>query len=147
MFLGLLLAACVGDIEDMGGPGSGPGAGNPKSGGKNGVPRTLGAPQIRLLSGAEYRATVLDLLGVSASATVNHADFGSGYDSGSNSKLDGNLWSILMVEAERLAKAYVKGPIKTQFPCFDSAKITNTCIEHVIEDLGKRTYRRPPQRQ
>jgi hypothetical protein len=50
-----------------------------------------GPAQVRLLSAVEYRNTVRDLLGLEASAALEHADDGTGYDSGSASKMDENL--------------------------------------------------------
>lgn len=100
--------------------------------------------QIRLLSAHEYANTVRDLLGVEPSGDLDYGEIGSGYDNGSDGQLGENLFSILQVEAERLAVDYVAGPMALDFPCFDpAAAVGSACIETVVDDLGRRAFRRP----
>lgn len=102
------------------------------------------APQIRLLSAHEYANTVRDLLGVEASSTLDFGEVGSGYDNGSGGQLGESLFSILHVEAERLASEYVATGLTQQFPCFDpSAALAGACVETIVDQLGRRAFRRP----
>ncbi len=137
----LVMTACVGDIEKPGGSStSGPGGGTGTSGASL---RAFGPPQARLLSAAEYRNTVRDLLGLEATPGLTHADLGSGYDTGAGGKLDENLFSALLDEAERLSIEYIATRIETDYPCFDPSNVTDACITDIIEHLGRRAYRRP----
>jgi hypothetical protein len=113
-----VMTACVGDIEKPGSSNtSGPGGGGKAPAGL----RAFGPPQARLLSAAEYRNTVRDLLGIEATDGLSHADLGSGYDSGSGGKLDENLFSALLDEAERLSIQYIETRIDQDYACFDRA--------------------------
>ncbi|MEM9187918.1 MAG: DUF1592 domain-containing protein [Myxococcota bacterium] len=100
-------------------------------------------PRIRLLNGEEYRATIADLLGVDASPAVAHFERGSGYTTGAEGKIDENLFATFLIEAERLAQAYVAGPIGDDYACFRREEITDDCMSELIADLGLRAYRRP----
>ena len=103
--------------------------------------------QIRLLSAHEYRNTVRDLLGVEASPDLDFSDLGSGYDSGSNGQLGESLFSILYLEAERIAHEYVAAGLAQDFPCFDPAALSEECVRTVIAELGGRAFRRPVDTQ
>lgn len=137
-----LVAACTGDIRAPGEHPGEPGAGK-GGGGSATVQRALGAPQVRLLSGPEYRATVRDLLGLEASPAIAHADHGGGYDTGVTSKLDENLFTLLFDEAERLAEAYVNTRIEADFSCFSKTNVTDECVGQIVDRLGRRAFRRP----
>ena len=63
-------------------------------------------PQIRLLSGSEFRATVQDLLGVEVDAGIVHADLTTGFDTGAGATLDQNVFSMSYGEVERVADVY-----------------------------------------
>lgn len=100
--------------------------------------------QIRLLSSHEYANTVRDLLGVEASPDLDFSDVGSGYDNGSNGQLGESLFSILYLEAERIAGEYVATKASQDFACFDaSTPLAGPCAETIVGDLGRRAFRRP----
>jgi hypothetical protein len=100
--------------------------------------------QIRLLSAAEYKNTVRDLLGVEVSSGLDYADVGSGFDNGSETQLGESLFAILMTEAERVASEYVATTMVESFPCFDAAApVADGCVESIVEQLGRRAFRRP----
>jgi len=143
--IGLLLAACTGDIfrsssnpENPFGPGGQGGAGP-----ETPIVVSLTAPQVRVLSAPEYRNTVRDLLGLYVRTPLSHADWASGYDNGANIHVDQNLLSALLDESEYLADEYVKMRARTDFACFDPANVTDACMKEVIEKLGRRAHRRP----
>jgi hypothetical protein len=136
----LVMAACVGQIDD---PNDSAGGGKGGSGIPGDLSAAPGKSQIRLLSAVEYRNTVRDLLGLEASTSLAHADYGSGFDSGSATKLDENLFSALLDEAQRLAALYVETRMAEDYDCFDPADVTDACIASVIDHLGRRAFRRP----
>ncbi len=138
--IAVLLAACTGDIGKPGEPDpSKPGG----KGASSSSLRSLSPPQVRLLSAAEYRNTVRDLLGLEATEGLAHADLGSGFDTGSAGKLDENLFVALLDEAERLGTQYVETRITTDYPCFEPSDVQDTCITQIANDLGRRAFRRP----
>ena len=138
--IAVLLAACTGDIGNPGEPDpSKPGG----KGASSSSLRSLSPPQVRLLSAAEYRNTIRDLLGLEATPGLAHADLGSGFDTGAAGKLDENLFVALLDEAERLGTQYVETRITTDYPCFDPQDVQETCITQIISDLGRRAFRRP----
>lgn len=98
--------------------------------------------RVRLLNAREYRRTVHDLVGLEVSPTFSHADEGTGYDTGAEGKVDENLFSAFVDEAERLAKDYVAGPITDDYPCFEM-EVGADCLANIVEDLGRRAFRRP----
>ncbi len=100
--------------------------------------------QIRLLSAHEYANTVHDLLGVEASDSLDFGEVGSGYDNGSEGQLGESLFSILLIEAERLASVYVAEQLAADYPCFTpEAGLGGPCIETIVDGLGRRAFRRP----
>jgi hypothetical protein len=100
--------------------------------------------QIRLLSAAEYKNTVRDLLGVEVSSDLSYADVGSGFDNGSDTQLGESLFALLFIEAERVATEYVATHMPQRFPCFDPlGPLSADCIESVVDELGRRAHRRP----
>jgi hypothetical protein len=100
--------------------------------------------QIRLLSAAEYRNTIRDLLGVEASSALDYSDVGSGFDNGSGNQLGESLFAILFTEAERVAQAYVATSMAQTFPCFEpGAPVADGCVESIVDQLGRRAFRRP----
>ena len=101
------------------------------------------ASQLRLLNGREYRATVRDLLGIDASPSIEMQDSGNGYDSGSNSRLDENLFGLLLAEAERLGQAYVASRLSQDYQCYDRTSVSEGCVREIASTLGRRAYRRP----
>lgn len=131
----LSAAACVGNI---GGEGPGEDAGTTGT-----AAEALDVARIRLLNAREYRQTVRDLLGVEVSEALSHADAGTGYDTGAEGKVDENLFFAFVEEAERVAEAYLDGPISDDFPCYDDDASAQTCLETIVDALGARAYRRP----
>jgi hypothetical protein len=106
------------------------------------VPPT--APQLlRLLSGAEYRATVQDLLGVEASPGIDHASIAGGFDTGAEGQVQEALFVALAAEAERLAEAALGGPLRARFPCLAAASLEDACVRDVLAQLGGQAFRRP----
>jgi hypothetical protein len=100
--------------------------------------------QIRLLSAAEYRNTIRDLLNVEASSDLDYSDIGSGFDNGSDAQLGETLFTILLTEAERVAREYVATTMPEAFACFDpGVAIDEACIQTVVDQLGRRAFRRP----
>ncbi|MBL8916987.1 MAG: DUF1592 domain-containing protein [Archangium sp.] len=105
---------------------------------------TVGAPaQLRLLNALEYRHTMEDVLGLSVSAPLSHADWGAGFDSGSGGQVQEALLSALIDESQSLAARYVSTRASSDFSCFDRANITDACMQDVIAKLGRRAWRRP----
>ena len=139
----VLLVGCQGAILDPhdeapGGPGEGPDG--------RGVAATFApdAPSIRLLGAREYRNTVRDLLGVEASVSLQYGDTSTGFDNSGGTQLDESLFSVLLVEAERIAREYVGARMSDDYPCFDpAAALGEACVADVVDDLGRRAYRRP----
>ena len=139
----VVLAACQGAILDPGEePGGEPGTG---PGGRSVAAHfTPDAPSVRLLGAREYRNTIRDLLGVEASPSLHFGDTSTGFDNAGGTQLDESLFSVLFVEAERIAREYVGGRMADDYTCFDpSASLDDACIATVIDDLGRRAYRRP----
>lgn len=135
----LLTSACVGDLMP-GGQKPSPSKADPARPPVEVVPAPA---QVRLLSAVEYRNTVRDLLGLTTSTTLTHADWTGGFDTGAATKVDENLFSALITEGERLAQAYVATRLASDFPCFDPGAITDACVEAIVTQLGRRAYRRP----
>jgi hypothetical protein len=107
------------------------------------APRVTPAPaQLRVLSGAEYRATVKDLLGVEASAALVHADWSSGFDTGAGTQVQEALFGTLVQEAEAVSAAAM-ATLTTTFPCLAATPIEDACVRMLITRLGRRAYRRP----
>ena len=136
-------SACVGEL--IGGPrseNSGP------SGRKNDPEapppiEVVPAPaQIRVLSSVEYRNTISDLLGLTADATLTHADWTGGFDNGAAIQVDENLLSALLLEGEVLAQRYVATRLATDFPCFTPSSLSDDCARDLIATLGGRAWRR-----
>jgi hypothetical protein len=106
-------------------------------------PRVTRAPaQLRLLSGAEYRATVKDLLGVEASSSLTHADWSSGFDTGAGTQLQEALFATLVQEAEAVSAAAMT-QLPSAFPCLLAATVDDACVRTLIGQLGRRAHRRP----
>lgn len=103
----------------------------------------LAAPQVRVLSAAEYRNTVRDLLGLAVSTNLMQSDWTAGFDNGAGIQVDENLLAALLTEAEALAAEYVATRAAADFPCFHVEDISDTCMQTLIEGLGRRAYRRP----
>lgn len=141
----VVCAACTGDIFTGSRPGQSPGGGGTGGGTDTETPITvvMSAPQVRVLSGAEYRATVRDLLGLDVTTPLTQSDWTAGYDNGANIHVDDNLLHALTDEAESLATRYLAGKGRTDFPCFDPANVTDACMRTVIEQLGRKAHRRP----
>ena len=141
-------SAGLGDSGTNSNSGSGSGGDSDGSdsdgGGDQGDPFIPDPGQIRLLSPPELTNTLHDLLGVEVDAEFNYSDAASGYDNSSNGQVDENLLSILYVEVERVAAEYVATKLPQEFPCFvPGGEVTSSCAEDVINDLGRRAYRRP----
>ncbi|MEW5742064.1 MAG: DUF1592 domain-containing protein [Myxococcota bacterium] len=136
--LALLVSACDGRFADPRRPDGQP---TPPST----PPRSVapGDARLRLLSGAEYRSTVKDLLGLEASPAIAHGDHGAGFDTGAGGQLSDHLFSALLTEAERLSGRYVESRLAQDFPCFTPADVTDACVREVIAGLGRRAWRRP----
>ncbi len=142
----LLTPACVGEL--FSGPPKGPdevppGLRLPDGGVKPPTEVVVAPAQIRVLSAPEYRNTVRDLLGLTTSPTLTHADWTGGYDNGAALKVDENLFSALLVEAESLSQQYVATRLGSDFSCFDAANIADDCVRSIISTLGRRAYRKP----
>jgi hypothetical protein len=103
----------------------------------------LAEPQIRVLSAPEYRNTVRDLLGLSVSTNLMQSDWTAGFDNGAGILVDENLLSALLIEAETLAAEYVATRAASDFPCFNVDDVSDTCMQTLIEGLGRRAHRRP----
>ncbi|MFT3710688.1 MAG: DUF1592 domain-containing protein [Archangium sp.] len=101
--------------------------------------------QIRVLSSTEYRNTIRDLLGLTASSTLTHADWTGGYDNGAATQVDENLLSALLLEGEALAARYVSTRLAADFPCaaVAPAALNESCVRTIISTLGRRAWRRP----
>lgn len=106
------------------------------------VVTTGGPAQLRLLNALEYRHTMEDLLGLSVSAPLSHADWGAGFDSGASGQVQEALLSALVDESQSLATRYVATRAAADFACFDRANITDACMQEVIAKLGRRAWRR-----
>jgi len=105
---------------------------------------TPDAPRIRLLGAREYRNTIRDLLGVEASPALHYGDTSTGFDNAAGTQIDESLFSVLFVEAERVAREYVGGDMALDFPCFDpETALDEACVASVVDDLGRRAFRRP----
>lgn len=107
----------------------------------------LAAPQVRVLSAAEYRNTVRDLLGLAVSTNLMQSDWTAGFDNGAGILVDENLLFALLAEAEALAAEYVSTRAAADFPCFNVDDISDTCMQTIIEGLGRRAHRRPLSEQ
>jgi hypothetical protein len=105
-------------------------------------PVTPAPAQLRLLSGAEYRATVKDLLGVDASPSLTHADWSSGFDTGAGTQLQEALFDVLVQEAEALSAAAM-AQLPVAFPCLGAATLDDACVRTLIVQLGRRAHRHP----
>lgn len=135
-----------GAADDGTGDGGSGSDGGGDDGADDGVPLDFDPDpgQVRLLSSEEYKATIGDLLGVEASADLSFADLGSGFDNSAGNQLEENLFSILLVEAERIAQEYVANGLAADFPCFDpGSDASDTCVQSVVDELGSRAFRRP----
>jgi hypothetical protein len=142
--------AGIADSDPDPAPGSGGDAGGTDSGTDDSAGDDHGEPfapdpgQIRLLSAAEFRSTVEDLLDVAVEAELSYSDHASGYDNSNNSQVDENLLSILYVEAERVAEVYVAERLAADFTCYaPGPALTPGCAEAIVDGLGRRAYRRP----
>lgn len=127
-----------GDGRSAADGGPGPAADPPDAGPP---PPPVAVALIRLLSGAEYRATVLDLLGVEASASIDHVSIAGGYDTGAEGQVQESLFSALAAEAERLADVAVTTALPARFPCL--AAPDEACARDLVTVLGRRALRRP----
>lgn len=137
----LSLAACVGNLTP--GATKAPGERPPDDPVKPPIEVAIAPAQVRVLSAPEYRGTIRDLLGLTVSPTLTHADWTGGFDNGAAIQVDENLFSALLTEGEALAQQYVATRLATDFPCFDPAAISDACVRTVISQLGRRAYRRP----
>jgi hypothetical protein len=104
---------------------------------------TPGPAQLRLLNSLEFKHTVEDLLGLTVTAPLGHADWGAGFDSGAGGQMQENLFNALVDESQSLASRYVATRLAADFPCFDRANVTDACVNQVLEKLGRRAWRRP----
>ena len=123
LFLVSLTCACVGELK-VGSFEEAPSEAGAPTAPRKPVPVvvTPSPAQIRVLSAPEYRNTVRDLLGLTASATLSHADWTGGFDNGAAIKVDENLLSALMLEGESLGQQYVATRITSDFACFKDRK-------------------------
>jgi len=101
------------------------------------LPETL-----RLLSGAEYRATVKDLVGVDVSPDIDHRHLAGGYDTGAHGTMQEALFASLVDEVERVADVAVTTTLPQQFPCLNSGPDL-ACASDVTAVLARRAWRRP----
>ena len=106
-------------------------------------PVSPGRAQLRVLSVAEYRNTVRDLLGVEASVELPLGDRVSGYETGTGTKIDENKHSALLAEAERIAADFAQNKLAARFGCFDPNNVTDDCVGQIIAGLGAGAFRRP----
>lgn len=134
------LAGCTGDIATGIRP---PGSPAPGSEEAPPVVVALAAPQVRVLSATEYRNTVRDLLGLTTSSHLTQSDWTAGFDNGAGILIDDNLLAALVDEAEALGTQYVATRAAADFPCFTAAAPSDACMKTVIEQLGRRAFRRP----
>lgn len=105
------------------------------------VPPPVAPALVRLLSGAEYRATVMDLLGVEASPNIDHVSIAGGFDTGGQGQVQESLIVALTTEAERIADEAVTNTLPTTFPCL--AAPDEACARALATGLGRRALRRP----
>jgi len=132
-----LTSACVGELSSRSPPPADASSTTPP------VVVVASPPQLRVLSAAEYRNTVRDLLGLTANATLTQSDWTGGFENGAAILVDDNLLSALIIEAETLAQTFVATGLRTDLPCFDPAAISDACVKTVISQLGRRAYRKP----
>lgn len=137
----VVCAGCFGDASLKLGTSAGPA--QVPVGPVGAPPVTPGVAQIRLLNAGEYKASVQDLLGLEASASITHFDRAGGYDTGAGAQVEANLFSALVTEGERLAGVYVETRLGQDFPCFDPANVTDACVDAIIGTLGGKAIRRP----
>jgi hypothetical protein len=95
----------------------------------------------RLLSGAEYRRSVKDLLGVEVSEAIAHQHLALGYDTGANGSLQESVLAVLMQEAERTAAVAVNETLPQRFTCLQASP-TSGCLGEVLSSLAARAWRR-----
>lgn len=140
--LAVAIGACVGEIggsekyAPAGGPGPDPAA----------VCETIqpGVAPLRRLNRTEYRFTVQDLFGVTSDPS---ADFPAetivdGFDNNANSTSISQLRADKMFAAAEAIGAATTEELTQLLPC-DVANVTPTCVDELIETVGRRSYRRP----
>lgn len=98
--------------------------------------------QLRLLSAAEYRESVRDLLHLEVAPHIDHAHLAGGFDTGADGQLHEALFATLLDEAERLGDAAVATTLANDFACVGVA-VDDACARAVIASLARRAARRP----
>jgi hypothetical protein len=98
--------------------------------------------QLRLLSAAEYRETVRDLLHLEVAPHIDHTHLAGGFDTGADGQLHEALFATLLDEAERLGRAAVTTTLAADFACVGVA-VDDDCARAVIASLARRAARRP----
>lgn len=143
--LGLLvlamMAGCVAEV--MLPDGRGPGTVTSSTPGAEATPiaREPLPRLVRLLSGAEYRRSVKDLIGVEVSDAVTHQHLALGYDTGAHGTLQESVLAVLVPEAERTAAVAVSETLPQRFLCLQSSP-TQGCLREVLSSLAARAWRR-----
>ncbi|HMR81368.1 MAG TPA: DUF1595 domain-containing protein, partial [Polyangiaceae bacterium] len=139
-------AACVGDITDPGGTGTGSGYG---PGGPTTQQAALEAARtgIRRLTAVEYNAAVRDLLQVSVtSETVLPEDQRGPFDNDYTHQLP----SEALINSADVLAGDVAGQVTTDptlrtkiVPCTPSGASDAVCFREFIQSFGRRAFRRP----